>query len=108
MKKLDLSRILTPITLAVIFIFVAVGANAQTITFQRTDEPGRWFKNLAGPIAGTQSLSLANPVAKVTFIGNSSHAVHTVTSLLFPAGAAGMPFDAGTLDEDESVTVTLT
>jgi YVTN family beta-propeller protein len=108
MKKLDLSSLLTAISLAAVFILMAAAANAQTITFQRTDEPGRWFKNVAGPIAGTQSLAVANPGAHVTFIGNSSHAVHTVTSLLFPTGAAGMPFDAGTLDEDESTTVTLT
>src|SRR5215831_2459569 len=88
---------------------LSLAAEAQnTVTFQRTDEPGRWFKNLAGPIAGTQSLAVANPGVQVTFIGNSSHAVHTVTSLLFPTGAAGMPFDAGTLQEDQSLTVTLT
>jgi YVTN family beta-propeller protein len=108
MKKLDLSRLTTPIVFALTFAFLTAAASAQTITFQRTDEPGRWFKNLAGPIAGTQSLAVANPGAQVTFIGNSSHAVHTVTSLIFPAGGAGMPFDAGTLDEDESVSVTLT
>jgi DNA-binding beta-propeller fold protein YncE len=33
--------------------------------------------------------------------------VHTVTSLLFPTGAAGMPFDSGTVD-DQVVHVTLT
>jgi YVTN family beta-propeller protein len=82
-------------------------APAQKITFQRTDEPGRWFKNLAGPIAGTQSLAVANPGVKVTFIGNSSHSVHNVSSLIWPAGAKGMPFGAGTVAENQSVSVML-
>jgi DNA-binding beta-propeller fold protein YncE len=101
-----LLKILIALAVAVFGLRLAAAQNA--VTFQRTDEPGRWFKNLAGQIAGTQSLAVANPGVQVTFIGNSSHAVHTVTSLIFPTGASGMPFDAGTLAEDQSVTVTLT
>jgi len=96
------------LAVAVLILPLTAKAFDNSVTFQRTDEPGRWFKNLAGPIAGTQSLAVASPGVQVTFIGNNSHAVHTVTSLLFPTGASGMPFDAGTLEEDEATTVTLT
>ena len=84
-------------------------ASAQnTVTFLRTDEPGSWFRNTAGPIAGTQSLAVATPGVVVTFEDiNTSNAVHTVTSLIFPTGASGMPFDSGTVD-DQVVNVTLT
>src|SRR5215467_10305410 len=107
-KPFQLALINAALVATALILPLTANAFDNTVTFQRTDEPGRWFKNLAGPIAGTQSLAVATPGVQVTFIGNSSHAVHTVTSLLFPTGASGMPFDAGTLDEDESVTVTLT
>lgn len=95
--------------LTVVALILPLTATAQnTVTFLRTDEPGRWFKNAAGPIAGTQSLAVASPGVVVTFEDiNTSNAVHTVTSLLFPKGAAGMPFDSGTIDDDV-VKVTLT
>jgi YVTN family beta-propeller protein len=68
-------------------------ANATHIVdFKLTDEPGRWFKNTAGPIAGTHSLAVVNPFTFVRFSGHS-HTVHTMTSLLWPTGAPGMPFD---------------
>jgi DNA-binding beta-propeller fold protein YncE len=69
-----------------------VEANDSRVIFELTDEPGRWFKSTAGPIAGTQSLAIARPGFEVRFTGKS-HTVHTMTSLIFPAGAAGMPFD---------------
>jgi DNA-binding beta-propeller fold protein YncE len=95
------------VLLAMMAFFPAARAQ-NTVTFLRTDEPGRWFKNIAGPIAGTQSLAVANPGVVVTFEDiNTSNAVHTVTSLIFPKGAAGMPFDSGTVD-DQVVNVTLT
>src|SRR5215207_1954710 len=62
------------------------------VTFTLNDEPGRWFRSSRGEIAGTQSLAVATPGVEVVFTGGS-HTVHTMTSLLFPAGAAGMPFD---------------
>jgi len=62
------------------------------ITFEITDEPGAWFKNTAGPIAGTQSLAVATPGTEVRFTGKSN-TVHTRTSLIFPTGAKNMPFD---------------
>src|SRR5215472_7216069 len=96
------------VLLTAIAFSLAAEAQANTVTFLRTDEPGRWFKNAAGPIAGTQSLAVATPGVVVTFVdNNTSNALHTVTSLLFPTGAAGMPFDSGTVD-DQVVNVTLT
>src|SRR5690349_2271320 len=83
-------------------------ADDNTITFLRTDEPGRWFKNTAGPVAGTQSLAVASPGVQVRFKDGNSNAIHTVTSLIFPTGAAGMPFDSGSLQTDQQVRVTLT
>ncbi len=70
----------------------AEGADRNRVEFQLTDEPGRWFKNTAGPVGGTQSLAVARPGVEVKFTGKS-HTVHTMTSLIFPTGAAGMPFD---------------
>lgn len=70
----------------------AINADDSRITFDLTDEPGRWFRNTAGPIAGTHSLAVARPGVEVKFTGRS-HTVHTMTSLLFPTGAAAMPFD---------------
>jgi DNA-binding beta-propeller fold protein YncE len=67
-------------------------ADEDEVEFDITDEPGAWFKNTAGPIGGSQSLAVVNPGAEVKFSGRSN-TVHTVTSLLFPAGAAGMPFE---------------
>ena len=75
--------------------FARVGpaeANDNRIIFELTDEPGRWFKSAAGSIGGTRSLAVARPGVEVKFTGKS-HTVHTMTSLIFPAGAAGMPFD---------------
>jgi YVTN family beta-propeller protein len=67
-------------------------ASGPRVEFQITDEPGAWFKNSAGPIAGTQSLVVATPGTEVRFSGNSN-TVHTRTSLIFPTGAINMPFD---------------
>src|SRR5262249_14261680 len=89
-----------------ILLSVAAKADDNTITFLRTDEPGSWFKNVAGPIAGTQSLAVAAPGVEVRFKGDTN-AVHTVTSLIFPTGAAGMPFDSKTLGTNDQVRLTL-
>ena len=67
-------------------------ASGPRVTFEITDEPGAWFKNTAGPIAGTQSLAVATPGTEVRFDGQSN-TVHTRTSLIFPTGAINMPFD---------------
>ena len=78
---------------------------ANTITFTLTDEPGRWFKSQAGPIAGTHSLAVATPGVTVNFVGGS-HTVHTMSSLIFPSSAPGMPFDTEATKGRRSVTLT--
>jgi DNA-binding beta-propeller fold protein YncE len=95
------------VALASILLPTAAQADDNTVTFLRTDQPGSWFRNVAGPIAGTQSLAVASPGVQVRFKGDSN-AVHTVTSLIFPTSAMGMPFDSGTLQNDDQVRVTLT
>jgi DNA-binding beta-propeller fold protein YncE len=62
------------------------------VEFALTDQPGKWYRNEAGPVAGNGSLAVATPGVEVRFTGRS-HTVHTMSSLLWPAGAAGMPFD---------------
>jgi hypothetical protein len=62
------------------------------VRFFATDEPARWFRNEAGPIGGTHSLAVIRPGDEVVFSGQS-RTVHTMTSAVFPAGAAGMPSD---------------
>ena len=73
-------------------IVVQVEASGPRVEFQITDEPGAWFKNAAGPVAGFQSLAVATPGTEVRFSG-MSNTVHTRTSLIFPTGAINMPFD---------------
>ncbi|HRI38076.1 MAG TPA: hypothetical protein PLO50_05930 [Nitrospira sp.] len=67
-------------------------ASDPRIEFELTDEPGAWFRNTAGPVAGFQSLAVATPGTEVRFTGKSN-TVHTRTSLIFPTGAINMPFD---------------
>lgn len=59
----------------------AAGTTSSAILFELTDEPGRWFWNTGGPIAGTQSLAVVSPGTEVKFTGKS-HTVHTMTTLL--------------------------
>jgi DNA-binding beta-propeller fold protein YncE len=62
-------------------------------TFQLTDNPGNWFDS-GTDIAGTRSLMVARPGDTIRFeVGSQSNTVHTATSLLWPTGAAKMPFD---------------
>jgi len=68
------------------------GSDQGRIEFELTDQPGAWYRSTAGPIAGSNSLAVGTPGVEVKFSG-ASHTVHTMTSLLFPTGAANMPFD---------------
>ena len=62
-------------------------------TFQLTDSPGNWFDS-GTDIAGTRSLIVAQPGDMIHFdVGTMTNTVHTASSLLWPTGAAGMPFD---------------
>jgi len=67
-----------------------VRADDNEVRFSLNDAPGRWF-DTGVDIAGTRSLAVATPGVRVRFSGNSN-TVHTRTSLVFPAGAANMPF----------------
>jgi DNA-binding beta-propeller fold protein YncE len=75
----------------------AAAADPPHHQFVLTDNPGNWF-DAGVEIAGTRSLVVAAPGDRVRFIVRrpESETVHTATSLLFPTGAAGMPFDQPT------------
>ena len=79
-------------------------AASAAVEFDITDDPGAWFKNTAGPIGGTQSLAIVNPGDEVKF-GGRSHTVHTVSSLLWPTGADGMPFETDPMKGSVSVVL---
>ena len=80
-------------------------SQAATVNFISTDEPGPWFKCVGsyGCVdAGSKSLALILPGDTVQIDNGSgianvgtdtTNSVHTFTSLLYPTGAANMPFD---------------
>src|SRR6188508_1176768 len=74
------------------------------VTFSLNDTPGRWF-DTGVDIAGTRSLAVATPGVRVNFSGHSN-TVHTRSSLLFPAGAASMPFTTDPRKGGDSVRLT--
>jgi hypothetical protein len=63
--------------------------------FELTDQPAKWFTNLAGDITntGTESLAVINKTGTVNFMMSDVSGVHTVTSFVYPKGATNMPFD---------------
>jgi DNA-binding beta-propeller fold protein YncE len=71
------------------------------ITFDITDQPGQWFKNVGGEVQvpgevkpyTTQSLGIVESYGTAHFIMSGTNTVHTITSLLWPTGAPNMPFD---------------
>jgi DNA-binding beta-propeller fold protein YncE len=64
-----------------------------THTFHLTDNPGNWF-DTGTSIAGTRSLVVARSGDTIRFnVGAETNTVHTASSLLYPTGAAHMPFD---------------
>jgi hypothetical protein len=82
------------LALAIGVLWGLPAANSSTsVTFTLTDNPGRWF-DTGVDISGTRSLAIVAPGDQVHFSGRSATG-HTVTSLIFPTGAAGMPFDSG-------------
>lgn len=83
---------------------VWAGGNNRII-FEKNDGPGNWFKNVAGPVAGSHSLGVATPGVEVRFKGESN-TVHTVTSLLYPTGAKNMPFDTDPQKGSNEVVLT--
>ena len=83
---------------------VVRGSEENRVEFELTDEPGAWYRSTAGPIAGSNSLAVTTPGTEVRFSGKS-HTVHTMTSLLYPTGAANMPFDTNAQKGSASVVV---
>src|SRR5262245_44342985 len=83
----------------------ATYSSSKTVKFIATDEPGPWFKCVGsyGCVnAGSQSLAVIAPNDYVKIDNGSgtnnvgtdtTNTVHTFTSLLWPTGAANMPFD---------------
>jgi YVTN family beta-propeller protein len=65
------------------------------ITFDITDQPGQWFKNVGGEVAphATESLGIVESRGTAHFMMSGTNTVHTITSLLWPSGAPNMPFD---------------
>src|SRR5215212_8846122 len=63
--------------------------------FELTDQPAKWFTNLAGDITntGTESLAVINKTGTVNFMMSDVSGVHTVTNMVYPKGAANMPLD---------------
>jgi YVTN family beta-propeller protein len=92
-----------PVAAVLLFAFGGIGLASDTgatqtraavvHTFQLTDNPGNWFDS-GTSIAGTRSLVVARPGDTIRFeIGAQTNTVHTASSLLYPTGAAHMPFD---------------
>lgn len=86
-------------------VILAGPSIAGAVEFKITDEPGRWFKNTEGAIGGTHSLAVVRPGDRIKFSHGSSNTVHTATSLIFPTGAARMPFDTEVDDGGFDLTV---
>ena len=81
-----------------------VSAADNEIRFELTDNPGRWF-DTGTAVAGNRSIAIATPGVKVKFSGNSN-TVHTRTSLIYPTGAANMPFNTEPRKGGDDVTLT--
>ncbi len=82
----------------------SVFAGANEIKFSLTDLPGRWF-DTGSAVAGNRSIAIASPGVRVKFSGNSN-TVHTRTSLIYPTGAAHMPFNTEPRKGGDDVTLT--
>lgn len=76
-------------------------ASDPRIEFELTDEPGAWFRNKAGG----GSLAVTTPGTEVRFSGKSN-TVHTRTSLIYPTGAASMPFDTAPRKGSDAIVLT--
>ncbi|HSL04272.1 MAG TPA: hypothetical protein VK901_12155, partial [Nitrospiraceae bacterium] len=91
------------ILLAVLGLLIGWGGAGMaqavnTVTFDAQDAPGSWFKcsgmGCVLGIPGQQSLAVIAPGDSVAFSSTGqANTIHTAVSLMFPTGAAGMPFD---------------
>ncbi|AEJ03024.1 multicopper oxidase type 1 [Nitrosomonas sp. Is79A3] len=79
-------------------------ADGNQVNFALTDNPGRWF-DTGSVVAGNRSIAIASPGVQINFSGNSN-TVHTRTSLIYPSGAASMPFNTDPKKGGDSLTLT--
>ncbi|MER2513038.1 MAG: beta-propeller fold lactonase family protein [Nitrosomonas ureae] len=82
----------------------SVFARDNEVRFELTDNPGSWF-DTGTSIAGNRSIAVATPGVRVKFSGNSN-TVHTRTSVIYPTGAANMPFNTEPRKGGDDVTLT--
>ena len=72
-------------------IFGNPGSEPGLVTFEISDEPGSWFRSARGdglaPVTITKSLEIIPPGSSVHFIMSDTNAIHTMTSLIWPADA---------------------
>lgn len=72
-------------------IFLNPADNPGLVTFEISDEPGSWFRSIRSdalkPVTITRSLEIIPPGSSVHFIMSDTHAVHTMTTLLWPSDA---------------------
>jgi YVTN family beta-propeller protein len=95
------------ITAGAAWLAPAALADNNRVEFGLTDDPGHWFQVKNGAaIGGSRSIAVASPGVQVKFSFQNSEGVHTTTSLIWPAGAQGMPFDTGTPGEGEHILTT--
>jgi len=102
-KKIVSAAIYSSAALTLISVNNA-SAGDNEIKFELTDNPGRWFDTGAA-VAGNRSIAIAKPGVRVKFSGNSN-TVHTRTSLIYPTGAANMPFNTKPRKGGDDVTLT--
>ncbi len=61
------------------------------VTFEISDEPGRWFRSARSdalaPITKTRSLEVMSPGSSAHFIMSDTNAVHAISTLLWPSDA---------------------
>ena len=79
-------------------------ADGNQVNFALTDNAGHWF-DTGSVVAGNRSIAIASPGVRINFSGNSN-TVHTRTSLIYPTGAAGMPFNTDPKKGGDSLTLT--
>ena len=89
------------------FLTPAAQADNNGVEFGITDNPGDWYRVKDRPaIGGSRSIAVVKPGAQVRFSWEDSEGVHTTTSLVWPTGAARMPFESGTPGEGELTLTT--
>jgi DNA-binding beta-propeller fold protein YncE/plastocyanin len=107
-KKADFRKVVKTIASVSTVLTIAsinhAAAGDNEVRFELTDNPGSWF-DTGSEVAGSRSIAIASPGVRVKFSGNSN-TVHTRSSLIYPKGAAGMPFNTKPRKGGDEVTLT--